>query len=138
MNMQKHLVAFFQSKEGEELIGNIVLKAVNFSFIRDMRFEDGKSDPGRKVEKTIRVNMLEEIVKYLPHIEAAIRGVQEDTDKARNRSAEVRDMMGVFTKGLQLIAEGQPSSQVLVNMLGSLEKINNEYLLIEDKGEQNG
>ena len=88
-NIQKELKTFFESEAGESLIGNIVLKAISQSMIREVRFEDGKSEPGRVVEKTEKVNVLDWLMKYLPHVEGAIRGCQSDSAQARNRANEV-------------------------------------------------
>ena len=99
MNMQKELKTFFESEVGENLIGQIMLNVVNVALTREVTIEDGKSKPGRVIEKTERRNVLDMIAKYLPHVEGAIRGCQADSAGARNRSTEVRDVLMSF-KGL--------------------------------------
>lgn len=87
------ITRFLKSDDGEALIGNIMLKALAQAMTREIRFEDGKSETGRVVERTESWNMVDWLVKYLPYIEGAIRGCQADSAAARNRSAEVRDML---------------------------------------------
>jgi len=101
MDIQDELKEFFESEAGENLIGQIVLKAVNQAMNRDITFEDGKTNPGRVVEKTETWNLLDWLVKYLPHVEAAVRGCQADAAKARNRSTEVRDVLFALQDILQ-------------------------------------
>ena len=52
MNMQKELKTFFESEVGENLIGQIMLNVVNVALTREVTVEDGKSHPGRTIEKT--------------------------------------------------------------------------------------
>ena len=92
-NIQKELEKFFTSETGETIIGTIVMKGINQALQREICFEDGKSDPGRVVEKTEVWNILDWLVKYLPHIEAAVRGCQADSATARNRSIEVQQVL---------------------------------------------
>ena len=82
------LTQFFKSEKGEELIGNIMLKAIKQSFLKEMHFEDGKSEPGKVVEKTQTVDVLDQILFYLPHLEGAIRGCQVDTVKSTRKVIE--------------------------------------------------
>lgn len=89
MKIQDELLKFFKSEQGEQVIGQIMLKALKQAFVREMLFEDGKSEPGRVIEKTVMVNILDHIAKYLPYVEGAIRGCQADSAKARNRATEV-------------------------------------------------
>ena len=93
MRIQKQLERFFLSEQGEKVIGQIVLNAVNQALQREILFEDGKSDPGRMVEKKQVWNILDWLVKYIPHIEAAIRGCQADSAAARNRSNGVLSLL---------------------------------------------
>ena len=92
-NIQKELEKFFTSETGETIIGQIIVNAVNQALKREIRFEDGKSDPGRIVEKTEVHNILDWLVKYLPHVEAAVRGCQADSATARNRANEVKNVL---------------------------------------------
>ena len=92
-NIQKELEIFFTSETGETIIGQIMLKAVGQSLQREILFEDAKSDPGRVVEKTETWNVLDWLVKYLPHVEAAVRGCQADSAHARNRAGEVKSVL---------------------------------------------
>ena len=92
-NIQKELEKFFTSETGETIIGQIVIKAVNQALQREIRFEDGKTEPGKTVEKTEVWNILDWLVKYLPHVEAAVRGCQADSAVARNRAIEVQQVL---------------------------------------------
>ena len=92
-NIQKELETFFKSEIGETIIGQIMIKAVNQALQREIYFEDGKTEPGRVVEKTEVWNVLDWLVKYLPYVEAAVRGCQSDSAASRNRSVEVQQIL---------------------------------------------
>lgn len=47
-------------------------------------------DPPKHTEK-MEINVLDELVKYFPYVEGAIRGCQIDSASARNRSEEVKN-----------------------------------------------
>lgn len=91
--MQEELKRFFESKDGQRIIGQIVLNAINQALMREIRFEDGKSEPGRVVEKTELRNVLDVVAEYLPAVEGAVRGCQADSAMARNRARETRDAL---------------------------------------------
>lgn len=93
---------FFKSPGGEALIGNIMLKAVSQSLTRTIQIEDGKTEPGKKVIKEEKINVLDHLAKYMPYVEASIRGVQVDAGQARNRSQQTLNVMGEFK---QIFAE---------------------------------
>lgn len=93
---------FFKSPGGEALIGNIMLKAVSQSLMRTIQVEDGKTEPGKKVIKEEKINVLDHLAKYMPYVEASIRGVQVDAGQARNRSQQTLNVMGEFK---QIFAE---------------------------------
>jgi len=95
-NIQKELEIFCKSETFENIIGNIVIKAINQALQREISFEDGKSKPGRVVEKTEKWNVLDWLVKYLPYVESAVRGCQSDSAQARNRSNEVKSVLGAI------------------------------------------
>lgn len=91
--IKEALKEFFFSEEGERIIGQIVIKAVNQALAREIQFEDRKADPGNPKIKTENWNVLDWLCKYLPSLEGAMRGVQNDADQARNRAIETRDMV---------------------------------------------
>ena len=100
--LTKALTNFFESPKGEKLIGTIVLNAVSQSLNRTIQVEDGKTEPGKKVIKNENVNLLDFMARYLPSVEASIRGVQVDAAQARNRSQQTLNVMGEFK---QIFAE---------------------------------
>ncbi len=87
--MKDALTDFFKSEEGEEILGNISMKASDQSFIREIQIEDGKSEPGKKVIRTEKVNAVDFLMKYLPDVEARVLGYQADSSQAKNYSAKV-------------------------------------------------
>ena len=87
------MLNFLKSEEGEAAIGSIMKKAIDQSLMREILFEDGKSEPGRVIEKKEIINILDHIAKYMPYVEGALRGVQVDTSVARNRATQTRDML---------------------------------------------
>ncbi|MEW6670237.1 MAG: hypothetical protein AB1427_00955 [Thermodesulfobacteriota bacterium] len=101
---------FFLSEAFESMLGNMVMKALYQSQEREMTIEDGKSEPGRTIEKTVKVNVIDQIVKYLPFVEGALRGMQEDLDKTKNHVAGNNDRL-------------QAIGNVLVGMEGSAKRL---------------
>ncbi len=103
--LTKALHKFFESPAGETLIGNIMLKSVSQSFNRTIQIEDGKTEPGKKVIKDENVNVLDFLARYLPSVEASIRGVQVDAAQARNRSQntlnEIGDIKQIFADEIE-------------------------------------
>ena len=87
------MINFLKSKEGEAAVGSIMLAAIAQSLEREMEFEDGHTEPGKTIHRTKTINVLDQLVFYLPHVEAAIRGVQSDAAQARNRAANTRDIL---------------------------------------------
>ena len=65
-----------------------------------------------KHEKEMKINILDELTKYLPYIEGAIRGCQEDTDKALIQSTETKKEVEAFVSllknAMQLDGKGEP------------------------------
>jgi len=92
--LTKALSNFFASSKGQEIIGNIMLRALSISLTRTVQIEDGKTEPGKKVVKEENINVLDHLIKYMPYVEAALRGVQVDADVARNRSVQVLQEVG--------------------------------------------
>lgn len=82
--MQEALTDFFKSEAGEELIGNIVLKAVDFAMQVEMDIEEFDKEKMTHITKRKRVNVQHFLVKYLPRIEGRLAGVQEDANKTLN------------------------------------------------------
>lgn len=113
MNQKKFnelMHGFLTSLEGEAAIGQIMLSAIAQSMTREMTFEDATSQPGRVIAEKRTVNVLDQLVTYMPHIEAAIRGCQSDAAQARNRSANTRDLLlgicrAASDKGLELLPD---------------------------------
>ena len=87
------MLNFLKSEEGETVLGTIIKKAINQSLMREILFEDGKSEPGRVIEKKEVINILDHIAKYMPYVEGALRGVQVDAGVARDSATQTRDML---------------------------------------------
>ncbi len=81
------------SRKDKETIRSIFREELTRAFQRDMLMEISPRKPGDppKHEKEMRVNVLDELVKYFPYIEGAIRGCQTDSASARNRAEEVKN-----------------------------------------------
>lgn len=98
--MREAMGEYFASEDGRRVIGLAVYDAVNAVMMAEIRMEDGKSDPGRVVERIETVNVLHFLARYLPGLEASLRGVQSDAAQARNRAAEsvqaIEGLLDVF------------------------------------------
>lgn len=82
-------------KSDIEEIRKIVREEVGAVFIRKALMEFVPQKPGDppKHTKELEIDILEELVKYLPRLEGAIRGCQADSNVARNRAVEVRNLL---------------------------------------------
>ncbi len=101
----KALQNFFESPKGQALIGQIMLNAVSQSLTRTVQMEDGKTERGKKVIKEKDVNVLDHLAKYIPYVEGAVRGAQQDAGAARNRSQqtlnEIGDLKQIFAEQIE-------------------------------------
>ena len=76
------------------------------AFQRDLVMELKPRKPGdpEKVVKERRVNIIDEITKYLPHVEGALRGMQTDVGRQRDYIGGLRQAVLAFEKPLVAIA----------------------------------
>jgi hypothetical protein len=89
-------------KDKEELVSlvrTVVQEELKALVMRDVVMETGPRKQGdpEKVQKEMTINVIDELAKYLPSVEGALRGVQEDVDRSVNtvdRMAEKVDGMG--------------------------------------------
>lgn len=76
-------------------IGNLLfpvfMVALNKALTYEINMIDGKSQPGRQIEKTVNVNVIKFLAEYIPGIEARLEGNQADTGKAMNAATQARD-----------------------------------------------
>ena len=88
------------SKRDKEFIRTIFREEMSLVFKRILRIEISPRKPGDppKHEKEMEVNILDELVKYLPYVEGAIRGCQEDSNKALGKSEEVVHLIGALVQ----------------------------------------
>lgn len=102
--IKEALTEWVQSKEGETLIGTIVLKGTCQAFeqtlTKEVEVEDGKTEKGKIVYKKKFINILDELVYYLPGVEAAVRGCQSDAAQARDRAGQVRNAVHAVVKAV--------------------------------------
>jgi uncharacterized protein YjgD (DUF1641 family) len=77
---------FLTSQEGEELIGTIMLKAISQGLYYEVDVVNNR-EAARKgeeaVKETKKMSILELMAIYLPRIEGALRGMQEDLNKTK-------------------------------------------------------
>ena len=88
------------SKRDKEEIRNIIQGELKEALCRTITIERGPRQQGdpEKVVKEEQWNVLDFLATYLPRIEAALRGMQEDVDHAKN---------GVAVQGEKIAAIGQ-------------------------------
>ena len=89
-------------------------EALTAFLVREVTVERGprnQGDPEKTIEKE-EVNVLEFLCRYLPLVEGAIRGCQQDSNKTLNRTLEMKD-------GLAAIAG------ILIDNEGALKRIAN-------------
>jgi hypothetical protein len=86
--VKEALAEYLATDAGQKAVGRACYDAVNAAMSAEVRMVDGKSEPGRRVEKTETVNLIHFLARYLPGVEAAIRGCQADAAGARNRALD--------------------------------------------------
>lgn len=107
---------FLKTGSGEALVGNIVLRALRQHF-SSYELEMETTHPDGTTERfTRKGDPLALICQWIKNTEGAIRGCQSDAAQARNRSAQVRDMM--------LVAMGERHPETL-EILPERPQINN-------------
>jgi hypothetical protein len=111
---------YLTSKEGQLAIGKAVYDAVNAAMSAEVRFEDGKSEPGKVVEKTETVNIAHWLARYLPSVEASIRGCQADAAAARNRAVESLTAVERVANALVAISQTPRIGHVPQTMIGEI------------------
>jgi len=84
---REEFISLLKDPEVEAILGNIMFKAISQSMTRTIRMESGRDNPGGPpVIKEETWNMVDWIIKYFPHVEGAMRGVQSDVSQAKNAS----------------------------------------------------
>ena len=87
---KKTFLKLLKDPEVEMALGNIMMRAIQLSLLREIEIESGKDNPGGPpIIKTERWNVLDFIVKYIPFLEGGMRGAQADSNQARNASLRV-------------------------------------------------
>lgn len=85
-----------KEKDREE-IRQLIREELKEALVRTVTVEYGPRKQGdpEKVIKEETWNVLDWFVTYLPRIEAALRGMQADIDKTKNRVLEQQEMIKV-------------------------------------------
>jgi hypothetical protein len=98
--------------EDKKWIKKTIRKEFKEALFREITIQKGvrKPDDIETHYETDNVNVLDFLAKYLPYIEAAVRGMQEDTDKSKNRSIETNSLVNAM-------------SQILIGYEGSIKKL---------------
>ncbi len=63
---------------------HIFRKAIDDALVYKIRMVDGKSEPGRQVEKELDVNVIAFLAEYIPNLEGRMLGQQADIGHSRN------------------------------------------------------
>uniref|UniRef100_A0A6M3KYN9 Uncharacterized protein n=1 Tax=viral metagenome TaxID=1070528 RepID=A0A6M3KYN9_9ZZZZ len=94
-------ISFLKDPEVETILGNIMFKAISQAMTRTINMESGRDNPGGPpVIKEETWNMVDWIIKYFPHVEGAMRGVQSDVSQAKNASIGVIHRFTMLLEGL--------------------------------------
>lgn len=97
----------------EELLRKIIREEVQRALTRELKIEDGHSEPGVTKVTTRMVNVIDHLSFYLPHIEAAIRGMQTDV----NRNNTQLRAIGEILLGLEKCV------MTITNVAGNLKRL---------------
>lgn len=122
------------SKGDKEAIRNMIREELKSALVRMITIERGPRQQGdhEKVIRDEEWNVLDFMAAYAPKIEAALRGMQEDVDKTRNKIDHVSscvEAIGTVLIGMEQSAKRLAMASDYVTRLESVE-----YLM----GGQNG
>jgi len=108
------------TKKDKEEIRRIVREELKEALFRRIAIERGPRQQGdpEKVVKEEEWNVLDFLAVYLPRVEGALRGVQEDVDKTKNRVLENSAKIQVVGETLL----GLEDSAKKIAMLGQVAK----------------
>ena len=102
--------------------------------MRDLEIEKGprkQGDPDVKRIVTERVNVIDFIAMYLPGVEGALRGVQEDTDSAKNTSAKALEAVKAMAEILETTHKSIVAIASFANEIGQLQLPNLETEVVK-------
>ena len=98
---KEEFIALLKDPEVEACLGQIMLKAMSQAMTRTIKMESGRDNPGGPpVVKEETWNMVDWLIKYMPHTEGALRGIQSDANKAANASIGVIQRFTAVLEGL--------------------------------------
>ena len=102
------------SKKDKKEIRTLFAEEFNKAMTRKITVERGTRKQGDPESKTVEEewNVLDWMVGYFPYVEGAIRGVQTDVERAKNRSSDTLEGMKVIShillgqeKGIKKLVE---------------------------------
>ncbi len=115
------------NKKDKHEIRKIFHEELKAALFRTITIEHGPEKQGdpEKVIKEEEVHVLDFLAVYLPKIEGALRGVQEDVDKAKNRVSEYNqklDIVGQTLIGMETAARTMAALAERARELGLLRQ----------------
>jgi len=95
------------SKKDLQAIRTIIQEELKELVMRDIVMEKAPRKPGDPPKHTekLTVNVIDEIAKYMPHVEGAIRGVQHDVNVNNNSQLAVAKTLLSLRKGFHELQE---------------------------------
>ncbi len=111
-------------EELEELLPKLINKAL----MREITLQDGHSEPGVVKNVVKKINVIDQLVFYLPYIEKSIVGVQADVCETKNKINFVKNRTNEFIELFNHIV--MTGSNMSSNALNN-SKV--EYNLLEKK-----
>jgi hypothetical protein len=100
------------TRKDKDWIRKVIREEFHEALFREITVEKCARKPGdvEKHYETENLNVLDFLARYLPNIEGAIRGMQEDTDRAKNKSIDTNNLINAM-------------SQILIGYEGSIKKL---------------
>jgi hypothetical protein len=92
------------SKKDLKQIRTIIQEELKAAFTVEIQYEKYDKDKGMKELKTEKHFLPEWLVDLQPHLIGALRGMQEDTNKANNKMINTADNVNKMTE-IMLLAE---------------------------------
>jgi hypothetical protein len=118
------------SKKDKDDIRKIIREEVTAAFMKTITIERGPRQPGdpEKVIRDEQWNVLDFLVSYIPHIEAALRGMQSDIDRTKNNLNTNTEKLNVVGQTLISIED---SARIVAALAGKIQEVEAERRRIE-------
>jgi len=126
------------SKKDKEEIRRMIQEELKAALFRKITIERGPRKQGdpEKVIKEEDWNVLDFLAAYLPRIEAAMRGMQEDLDHTKNKVDQYNEKLEIVGRTLLGIEKAAKKVALLSDMITERERLLRTPYMVHDHRQQ--